>query len=308
MKNILVIGSSNADITAFTPKFPVNGETVAGRTMITSVGGKGANQATAAARAGGNVTFITKVGKDSMAEMIFKSFTDDNINTDYVYSTAEAGTGSAFIEVNDTTGENRIICIAGANGEITPQEILYAEDAFRTADLVLIQLELETDRVLESVKLAKKYNIPVILNPAPAKELPEELYRMIDYFTPNESEASYYSGFSVTDEASAVKAAEILLSKGIKNVIITLGKKGSLFKNAHVCEKINAFSVKAVDTTGAGDSFNGGLAVALAEKRDISDAIRFASATAALSVTKEGASKSMPLKEDILRFLEKNRI
>ena len=308
MKNILVVGSSNLDITAYTPKFPQNGETVSGRSMSISVGGKGANQATAAARAGGTVAFISKIGNDSMSDMILKSFKNDGINTDFVYISKTCETGSAFIEVNDITGDNRIVCIAGANATLTKEEMQAAEACFKKADIMLVQLELETDRVTEAIKTAKKYNVPVILNPAPAKKLSNDIYSYIDYFTPNESEAAFYTGFSVNNDSDAEKAADVLLKKGIKNVIITMGKKGCFIKNSKYCKKIMPFNVKAVDTTGAGDSFNGGLAVALANNEDILTAIEFASATAALSVTKEGTSKAMPFKSEIDYFLKNSSL
>lgn len=297
---IVVAGSFIVDITGFSPRFPKDGETVLGSTIKTGPGGKGSNQATAAARAGAEVIMIAKIGSDVLSGIAHQHYSAEGMSEKFIYTTTEADTGSAFIEVNETTGENRIIVIKGANELLSEADICAAESEIASASVVLTQLETNDNAVEVLLRCAKKHGKTTIVNPAPFQEVKKGLFDGVDYFTPNETEAEYFSGIKVETEEDAKKAADKMIHElGVRNVIITLGKKGAFFTDGTSQILVPSATVKAVDTTGAGDAFNGGLAVALSEGMDIETALKFANATAAISVTRRGASPSMPQRAEI---------
>lgn len=304
MAKIVVTGSYITDIAAITTRFPRDGETVIGETVKIGPGGKGSNQATACNRLGAEVVLITKTGNDYMRDVALTHYKKENMSDKYVFVDEEKQTGVAIIQIHETSAENRILVIPGANEFITRDDVCKAEDEFKTCDIVLLQLEASMESVLTSIDLARKYNKTVVLNPAPVKDLDDEIFQHVDYFTPNETEAEYYSGLKADSIDNIEKMADMFMAKGVRNVVITLGKAGVFLKTRDFARTIPAYYVNAVDTTGAGDAFNGGLCVALAEGKDIVEAARFANAVAALSVTKLGASESMPLRLEVDSFLK----
>lgn len=301
---VVVTGSFITDIAVFTPRFPTDGETVPGKTIKFGPGGKGSNQATAANRAGAEVVMITKIGTDFMGDIARAHYTNENMTQQYVYTQEGGETGSAIIEINTETAENRIIVLKAANDTITKEEVDRAEEEFKTCDVLLTQLESSEISIAESIKLARKYGKIVVLNPAPAGKIDEDLLKDVDYITPNETEAEFFTGIRVIDEETAAKAAACFLAKGVGNVIITLGKAGVYAKTKDFEGMVPSFRVKAVDTTGAGDAFNGGFCAALAEGKSVKDAILFANALAAISVTRQGTSPAMPYREEIEKKLK----
>jgi ribokinase len=301
-KSIVVVGSSNTDMIIKLDRIPRPGETLLGGEFVVAPGGKGANQAVAAARAGGDVTFIARVGRDMFGDKAIEGFEKDGIHTGFVFRDPKAPSGVALIFVAKD-GENSIAVASGANGCLTPADVRKARKGFETAQVVVMQLETPLDTVVAAAELAHKRNIQVILNPAPARPLPDELLSKLTYLTPNESEAELLTGIQVKDELSAGKAARVLLGKGVKNVVITLGAKGSLLATSESTQIIPGFKVQPVDTTAAGDVFNGALAVALCEKKLLHEAVRFANAAGALSVTIMGAQPSAPNRRNIDKML-----
>jgi len=305
MAKVVGPGSLIVDITGYANHLPVDGETTLGSTLKMGPGGKGSNQLTAAHRAGAEVRIISKVGKDFLSDIMLNHYKNEGMSTEYIGISETGETASAIIEVNEKTAQNRIIVIKGANDEITAEDVLAAEKDFADCDVVLTQLETSMESILESKKLAKKYNKPFILNTAPFQEIPDGLIDGADYITPNETEAEFFSGIPVVDEESAEKAALKLIEMGAKNVVITLGKMGAFFTNGKEKLMVSSIKVNAVDTTGAGDAFNGGFATAIASGADIKTALRFANCVGALSVTKRGTSPAMPHKEEIVALYEK---
>jgi len=303
MNKIIIVGSINVDICGYVPVFPVPGETVVGSSLSIGVGGKGNNQATAAKRAGADVVFISKVGNDFLKDIAVKHLVSEGIDMKYI-PTADAETGSAVIEVEDS-GQNRIAIIKGANDLVSRDDVCSAECEFASCNAVLTQLETSMDSVLAAKELSNKYGKPFILNPAPYQPLPAKLLNGTDYITPNETEAGSITGITVDDDASIREAAKIMLSMGIKNVIITLGSRGSYFTNGITEMFIDAVKCKAVDTVGAGDTFNGAFAAALASGKDTESALKFASRAASISVTRKGAAASAPYYDEIVELLNK---
>lgn len=302
---LVVVGSSNMDLVISLPRIPAIGETVLGGPSRMVYGGKGANQAVAAIRCGGNISFIAKVGNDLFGENMKKHFEKEGFNLDHILTDANTATGIAQIFVSDK-GENSIAVAPGANMKLMPKDFVPFNDLIKNARVLLLQLETPLETVEYIADLAFKNNVKVILNPAPAKQLTESLLKKIWLLTPNETEASLLTGIDVIDQTSAQKAAEHLLDMGVKNVIVTLGVSGSLLCTAEGVEHFKAFQVKAKDTTAAGDVFNGTLAVAVTNDIGLQDAITFASAAAAISVTKEGAQPSVPFRIEIDNFLNLN--
>lgn len=305
MSKIVVVGSYVVDLMSRTPHLPRPGETVLGGPFKMGPGGKGGNQATAAARCGSEVTFITKLGDDTFGREALVHFQKENIDGQYVKVDSEESTGAALIAVDDQS-ENSIVVALGACGKITQADIMVAEAAFAEADIVLLQLETSIEAVMTTINLAAKHQIPVILNPAPYQKFPEEILSKVSYITPNETEAFELTGVEVVNEDTAVKAAGVLQKMGVKHVIITLGKKGALlYLGEDQYKFVPGFKVAAVDTTGAGDAFNGGLAHALSNHMPLEESMEYANTVAALSVTKIGTAPAMPTKEEIEAFRSK---
>lgn len=296
--NIVVVGSSNTDMIIKLDRIPKPGETRLGGEFLTAAGGKGANQAVAAARAGGAVTFVARVGNDMFGQEAVTGLVNNGVNVDHV-SYDEAPSGVALIFVAED-GENSIAVGSGANAKLSPSDVRNARKAIVEADVVVMQLESPLDAVQAAADLANAHGVRVILNPAPAQPLPDELLRKLSIITPNENEAELLTGVKVTDEASCAQAAHVLLRKGVATVIITLGAQGAFVATTASTFRVHGFKAKPVDTTAAGDTFNGALAVALAEGLTITEAVRFANAAGAVSVTRLGAQPSAPTREEIL--------
>lgn len=304
MSRIFVAGSFNVDITCYAPRIPRHGETVPGTSANISSGGKGFNQATAAAHAGSEVVMLSKIGDDPLSNIALGCYEKEGVSTKLLSVVRGVNTGCAFIEVEEATAENRIVIVGGANALVGKEDIENAKDEIAASDYALTQLETSLESVEALAKACHELNKPLILNPAPAKALPEELFPMISIFTPNETEAEFYTGVKIESDEDAERAADILLEKGVKCAIITLGKKGVFYKTKDESGIIYAPKVKAVDTTGAGDAFNGALASRLASGESLKDAMKFACAFASLSVTKKGAADSMPTLKETQAFIK----
>ena len=305
MKSISILGIYVADLIFFGDTVPVTGETILGKKYDIGPGGKGSNQAVAAAKAGAKTFFISKIGDDQFGTMAKKIYEDVGVDYSKVIISKEYSTGAAGILVNNK-GQNAINVVPGAAGALTTEDIDAASSVIKESSIFLTQLEAPKDVVYYALKIAKENNVTTVLNPAPASEIDKDIFPLIDYFTPNEIEASFYVNYKVENEEDANKASLQLLKQGIKNVIITLGDKGAFFANDRENFHIKAMNLgaKVVDTTGAGDAFNAGFAVALAEDKNIKDSIKFANITAGLSTTKIGTAKSMPLREEIDNLLK----
>lgn len=278
-------------------KLPAPGETVIGGEFLMNPGGKGANQAVAAARLGGNVFFVGKTGNDLFGKQAIQQFKRENIQTDYVVTDAKLPSGVALINV-DQNGENSISVAPGANAALTTADVAPALATLQSGDLVLVQLEIPVEVVAHVIKHSAEAGAGVILNPAPARKLAKETLARLYLITPNESEAELLTGIRVSDLASAEKAAQILRDAGCEHVIITLGARGAYVSSGDISEIVPSVPVKAVDTTAAGDCFNGALTVALAEGRGIPDAVTFACRAAAISATRMGAQSSLPTRKE----------
>ncbi len=302
MKGILVVGSSNTDMIIRVPHIPRPGETILGGAFAMAPGGKGANQAVAAARAGGRVTFVVRVGDDVFGARALDNFEADGIDIRFAVRDAGAPSGVALINV-DAGGENAISVAQGANGRLAVEDIERARQAFEEAGLVLMQLETPLPALLAASRLAAESAVPVILNPAPACPLDDDLLGAVEIITPNESEAEILTGISVSGPDDAARAAAALRRRGPRVVVVTLGERGAYAAGPDFEGLVGAFRVEAVDSTAAGDVFNGALAVALAEGRPLREGLRFASAAAAISVTRAGAQPSAPRRAEIDAFL-----
>lgn len=304
MSKLVVLGSVNADHVLHVANFPRAGETMHGHHYAVIAGGKGANQAVAAARLGADVAFIACVGDDSFGIDIREKFKKDAINVDAVMIEKNTPTGIAMIQVADS-GENSICISAEANAKLSVERLQPHLNTIAQAEMLLMQLETPIESVLEAAKVASQSFTKVVLNPAPAQNLTDELLALVDIITPNETEAQVLTGIEVNDDASAQQAADYLHNKGIKLVLITLGKQGVWISENNGGYKISGFSVKALDTTAAGDTFNGALLTSLLEKNNLQQAIKFAHAAAAITVTGKGAQTSIPYREEVDRFLLK---
>lgn len=298
---IVVVGSSNTDMIVKVPRLPRPGETILGGTFSTAAGGKGANQAVAAARAGGDVTLIARVGNDILGAQALKGFNSDGIDASHVKIDPSAPSGVALIYV-DTHGENSIAVASGANARLSPQDVSAAADSIRSADIVLMQLEIPLETVACAAGIAKVAGVKVILNPAPACPLNDDLVRALSVITPNESEAESLTGIPVMDISGVENAARALLDRGVGTVIVTMGSKGAFLRTRDTAKLVPGFAVDAVDATAAGDVFSGSLSVAVAEGKSLEEAVRFANAAAALSVTRLGAQPSIPGRDEIERM------
>jgi ribokinase len=295
---IAILGSSNTDMVIHVDHLPRPGETLLGGSFNLAAGGKGANQAVAAARAGGEVTFIAKLGTDIFGDQAVAGFKHEGILTHCIRRDSRTPSGVALIFV-DQAGQNCIAVAGGANSRLTPTDVRRARSAIAEADVLVLQLETPLPTVLAAAQLAAKSHTPVILNPAPATELPRDLLKLVSILTPNESEAEILTGIPVHDVPSASRAGQVLLTMGIPTVILTLGPRGAVVVNKHSSTHVPAFAVRAVDTVAAGDVFNGALAVALAQGNALLDAVAFANAAASISVTRHGAQSSAPRAREI---------
>jgi ribokinase len=299
---LVVIGSSNMDLVISLPRIPAVGETVLGGKSSMVFGGKGANQAVASIRSGGDIAFIAKVGNDLFGENMKNHFKQEGFRIDLILTDENEPTGIAQIFVSEK-GENSIAVAPGANMKLVPKDIEPFTDLIKNSKVVLLQLETPLETVEYIADIAYQNNVKLILNPAPAQKLSEDLLRKVWLITPNETETSLLTGIEVVGAASAEKAAKNLLKMGVKNVIVTLGENGSLLCNGDGVEHFKVFEAKAVDTTAAGDVFNGTLAVAITNDKSLQEAINFAAAAAAISVTREGAQPSIPTHTEINNFL-----
>jgi ribokinase len=300
--NIAVVGSSNTDFIIKLKRIPKVGETLIGGEFLTAAGGKGANQAIAAARAGGRVALVARVGKDSLGDQAIAGFMEDAIDVTHVTRDSRRASGAALIFVA-ANGQNSIAVASGANDRLIPADVRRARAVISGAKVLLMQLETPLETVETAARLAASNGVLVILNPAPARRLPNRLLRYISLLTPNESEAELLTGIRITGMAAARRAAATLRERGAGTVVLTLGDRGALIAHERGSEHIPAFRVRAVDSTAAGDIFNGALAVALTEGCALSDAVRIGNAAAAISVTRLGAQPSAPTRREIDRFL-----
>ena len=301
-KTLTILGSINADHVISVPYFAKPGETLTGQNYQISYGGKGANQAVAAARLGAKVAFISCIGSDSIGETMKNVFVKEGIDTTYINTVPQEMTGMAFIQVAKSS-ENCIVLASGANAHLGEMVVRQSEAQIAQSDCLLMQLETPLYGVELAAQIAKKNGVQVVLNPAPAQILSDELLSLIDIITPNETEAEILTGVAVTNEQSAVEAAQVFHKKGIDCVMITLGEKGVFVSQNGETRIINGFRVKAVDTTAAGDTFNGGFVTALLEGQSFENAVRFGQAAAAISVTRKGAQPSIPTRQETLEFL-----
>lgn len=302
-QKVTVFGSAVVDLMARTPHLPAPGETVRGSVFRQSSGGKGLNQAVAAGKAGGDVTMVMKLGRDSLAEVPLAAMREAGLPTDYVFYHDTASTGVSLISVDEGTSQNEIVIIPGACATFTAQDVAAAAARICDSAYLLLQLEINQDANEAVARLAKEHGVRVILNTAPCQPLSDEFLSGVYLVTPNEVEAEALTGIAVKDQQSADRAAQVLFAKGVQNVLITLGSRGVYLNTEGRSEIIPAYRVKAVDTTGAGDSFNGGLLTALSEGKSLREAACFGNALAALSVQRMGAAPSMPTRAEIEAFL-----
>ncbi|MGA2070135.1 MAG: ribokinase [Sedimentisphaerales bacterium] len=300
---ICVVGSSNIDLVVKSERLPLRGETILGGQFLMVPGGKGANQAVAAAKLGAEVYFVAKLGDDIFGTQSFANFKKEGVNTKYVTRTGKALSGVASIAV-DKAGNNTIVVAPGANHLLSPKDVKKAESTIASCGVIVAQLEIPLETVEFAARLAKKSGIPFILDPAPAQKLSHQLLAMTDVIKPNETEAKILTGVEVTNAKTAGKAARILRKRGVKTVIITMGAKGCFVVDEKISEFFPAEKVKAVDSTAAGDAFVGGLAFCISSGSNILQAISFAGNVAALSVTKMGAQSSMPSMKEVEKFIK----
>ena len=296
MSKITVIGSSNMDLTVRTPRIPARGETVFGGDVMMSFGGKGANQAVAVARLGGDVRFITKVGQDTNGRLMLDHFAEEGMCTAGVIQDPESQSGSAWICV-DNNGDNSIIVMPGANGALTVADLKPFEDEIKSSDYLLMQLEVPMEVIEYAADLAASAGVKVILNPAPACQLSDSLLSKVFALTPNETECRLLCGADASDDDQA--NAAVLYDKGVKNVIVTLGEKGSMLYNSDGIVTVPAKKVNAVDTVAAGDTYNGAFTVALSKGKSFVEAMEFATAASAIAVTRAGAQASIPYASEL---------
>ena len=305
MAKIIGPGSVIVDVTGFAPHLPVAGETVKGSTLRFGPGGKGSNQMTAAHRAGSTVQIISRRGDDVLGQILKKHYETEGMSEKYVVVDPAAETASALIEIDESDAQNRIIVILAANEQVVRESVYAAEEDFKDADAVLTQFETTAEAVFAAKELAHKYGKPFILNPAPYVHVPAEIFDGVDYVTPNETEAEQFTGIKVDTVEDCRLAAKKFFEMGVKNVVITLGVRGAFFTDGEQEILVPSIKVKAVETTGAGDAFNGGLATAIAEGLPMETALQFATCTAAISVTRYGSSPSMPYRHEIAELMEK---
>lgn len=298
MNKIVVLGSSNTDLVVRTDRMPLPGETLLGDRFMMTAGGKGANQAVAVARLGDGVTFIAKVGRDMFGDNSVAGYEKEGIDTRTVLRDDSAPSGIALITV-DAQAENSIVVVPGANNNLSKADVDALHEEIESAQYLLMQLETPVEVVAHAARTARRAGVKVILNPAPAAELPADLLAGLYIITPNRTESQMLTGIEITDWPSAERAAQELIDKGVENAVITLGSMGALVYDGHTFERIPARKVQAVDTTAAGDTFNGAMCVALSEGATLGDAVRFASRASAIAVTRLGAQASIPYRKEL---------
>ncbi len=303
MPRVVVVGSANVDFVVQTPHIPHPGETVLGSKFVMAMGGKGANQAVGAARLGANVAFVARVGQDVFGDQCLETYEKEGVSTEFISRDPDEATGVALIAVA-ADGENSITVASGANMRLTPQDVETASGEFQQADVLVMQLEIPTDVVSAAAHLARHNGVPIVLNPAPARDLPKELLRMVDVLTPNRIELAQLAGLTETEvhTYSDERLASVVLDLGVSRAVITLGSAGALVVDGNNVVRVPAFRVESVDTTAAGDAFNAGLAVALARGSSLEDAAHYANACGALAVTRVGAQPSLPTVSEVQAF------
>jgi ribokinase len=301
MNQISILGIFVADLCFFSNDIPIRGQTILGTKHTIGPGGKGSNQAVAAARSGGNVNFITKIGEDAYGEMALSLYKESGVNIDSIIIDSNLSTGVAGIFIDETTGDNIINVVPGAAGKLEPKDIDKYSKNFKNSKIFLTQLETPIETTLYGLQKAKQFECLTILNPAPATELPDDIFQNIDFFTPNETEAGFYLNENLTTDKDIEAAGKEFLNKGVKNIIITLGSKGSYFANKDECFFQEPLKLKSevIDTTGAGDAFNGALSVALVNNLDYKSSLVFATKVAGISTTRLGAANAMPTEKEI---------
>ena len=303
---IAVVGSFMMDLVVQCNRLPLEGQTIVGQGFNTFVGGKGSNQAIAAARLGANVSMIGRVGTDNFGDELLKNLSAEGVDSQFVVKDTEMGTGVAMITV-DANGDNTIVAVPKANMSLKPDNIDQAESAIAVADILLLQLEVSLLAVQRAAEIAKANGVPVLLNPAPARRIPMELMSLVDILVPNETETEFLTGFRLTDMESIKSAAKHLMEESVPTVVLTLGDQGALLATAEDIQLVPSYSVKAVDATAAGDAFCGTLAVSIARGDSWESAVNFANAAGALAVTKLGAAPSIPTREQVIELIERNR-
>ncbi|WP_181703818.1 ribokinase [Chthonobacter albigriseus] len=302
--DVVVLGIFVADLAFRAPRLPVMGETILGQGFAMGPGGKGSNQVIAAARAGGKAAIITRVGTDAFGEIARKAWATDGVDTSAVIADPDAPTGAAFIFVSTETGNNAIIVESGAAAKLSPADVNAADHLFAGARVFVTQFEQPIETAMAGLAAARRHGAITVLNPAPALPVEDAIFALCDYVTPNETEAATLTGIAVDTVEDARRAAVDLVRRGARNALITLGDKGALLHGEHGTHLVPAFPVsKVVDTTGAGDAFNAGFCLALAEGRPALDAVRFGCAVAGLSVQKPGTAPAMPTRAEIDRLL-----
>ena len=293
-KPIVVFGSFVVDLTSRSQGLPVPGQTILGVSFKMGPGGKGSNQAVAAHRAGANVTLVTKVGKDVFGKVALDFYRSEGMNTDYILQDEQRETGVALIMVDEISAQNEIVVVSGACGNITDADVERCRPLIEGASILLLQHEINFDAQYRVIDIAHRAGVRIVLNPAPATAIPDDVLCRIDTVTPNETEAQVLTGVEVKTLEDARRAAQVFLDKGVKNVVITMGALGAFATDGVRSELLPRLNVNAIDTTGAGDAFNGGFVMALSEGRDLFEALRYGNATGALSVTRLGTAPAMP--------------
>jgi ribokinase len=298
-KKVVVFGSFVVDLTSFSSGLPLPGQTILGRSFKMGAGGKGSNQAVAAHRAGADVTLITKIGRDVFGQVALDFYEREGMDARYILRDDAKETGVALIMVDEASAQNEIVVVSGACGNITPEDVERVRPVIEGADVLLLQLEVNFDALYRVVDIAHRAGATIVLNPAPAAELPDEVLRKIDIVTPNETEAQALTGVRVENEADALRAARVFMEKGVRQVVVTLGSMGAFATDGERHELVPRIEVDAIDATGAGDAFSGGFAMALSEGRDLFTALRYGNVTGALSTTRLGTAPAMPSRTEI---------
>jgi ribokinase len=300
---ILVVGSITMDLVAVMPRFPERGETVTASSSLTYPGGKGANQAASAARLGADATLIGRVGADPFGGRVLEALVASGVDVAGVTVDQNHPTGMAFIEIEERTGQNRIVAVPGANLALDDTDLKWASDILPSAQALILQLEVNLGITFALARLAHERGCLTVLDPAPAKPIPPDVYRLVDVITPNETEAEALAGFPVTSVESGLRAAHVLHDRGVPVAVVTLGERGVAFATSDGQGHIPPYPVAAVDTVGAGDAFNGALATAMAEGRSLEEALRWGAAAGGLAVTRHGAQEAMPNRGEVEALL-----